>query len=122
MMNIFHARFQTIGAAHPCRRGCASLSTCVWTAGEKRQYLARLSRPLLDRIDLHLDVPAVPYAELSGTVGETSAVVRARVEAAREGQRARFAGVRPPSPSHALLDGSGRSPRAPTTSRIRRAT
>ena len=88
----FPARFQMIGAANPCRRGCASLSTCVCTAGERRHYLARLSRPLLDRIDLHLDVPAVPYAELSGTVGETSAVVRARVEAAREGQRARFVG------------------------------
>jgi len=62
----FPARFQMIGAANPCRRGCASLSTCVCTA--------------------------VPYAELSGTVGETSAVVRARVEAAREGQCARFVG------------------------------
>jgi magnesium chelatase family protein len=88
----FPARFQMIGAANPCRRGCASLATCVCTAGERRHYLARLSRPLLDRIDLHLDVPAVPYAELSGTVGETSAVVRARVEAARDGQRVRFAG------------------------------
>jgi hypothetical protein len=43
----FPARFQMIGAANPCRRGCASLEACVCTADEKRQYLARLSRPLM---------------------------------------------------------------------------
>src|SRR6266542_2691223 len=81
-----------VGGANPCRRGCASLSSCVCSPGERRQYLARLSRPLLDRIDLHLDVPALPYAELSAGSGETSAAVRERVEAARDRQRARFVG------------------------------
>jgi magnesium chelatase family protein len=52
----FPARFQLVGAANHCRRGCASLDACVCTQGERQQYLARLSRPLLDRIDLHLDV------------------------------------------------------------------
>ena len=88
----FPARFQLVGAANPCRRGCASLEACVCTTGEKRQYLARLSRPLLDRIDLHLEVPAVAYAELSAGGGESSTAVRARVEAARRRQAERLAG------------------------------
>ena len=88
----FPARFQLVGAANPCRRGCGSLEACVCTAGEKRQYLARLSRPLLDRIDLHLEVPAVAYAELSAGGGESSTAVRARVETARGRQAERLAG------------------------------
>src|SRR5574342_308351 len=79
----FPARFQLVGAANPCRRGCPSLEACVCAVGEKRRYLARLSRPLLDRIDLHLEVPAVAYAELSSVAGEPSTAVRARVEPAR---------------------------------------
>ena len=88
----FPARFQLVGAANHCRRGCASLDACVCTPGERQQYLARLSRPLLDRIDLHLEVPALPYTELSAGGGEPSAVVRARVEAARLRQSERLAG------------------------------
>jgi len=88
----FPARFQLVGAANHCRRGCASLDTCVCTPGERQQYLARLSRPLLDRIDLHLEVRALPYAELSAGGGEPSALVRARVEAARRRQSERLAG------------------------------
>jgi len=88
----FPARFQLVGAANPCRRGCASLEACVCTAGEKRQYLARLSRPLLDRIDLHLEVPAVAYAELTAGGAESSTAVRVRVEAARRRQVERLAG------------------------------
>ena len=88
----FPARFQLVGAANYCRRGCASLDACVCTPGERQQYLARLSRPLLDRIDLHLEVRAVPYTELSGAHGEESAVVRARVEAARRCQAERLVG------------------------------
>jgi len=88
----FPARFQLVGAANPCRRGCASIEACVCTSGEKRQYLARLSQPLLDRIDLHLEVPAVAYAELSAGGGESSTAVRARVEATRRRQAERLAG------------------------------
>jgi magnesium chelatase family protein len=88
----FPARFQLVGAANPCRRGCASVEACVCTPGEKRRYLARLSRPLLDRIDLHLEVPAVAYAELATGGGESSRAVRARVEAARRRQAERLAG------------------------------
>jgi magnesium chelatase family protein len=88
----FPARFQLVGAANYCRRGCASLDACVCTPGERQRYLSRLSRPLLDRIDLHLEVRAVPYAELSAGGGESSAVVRSRVEVARRRQSERLAG------------------------------
>ena len=55
------------------------------------RYLARISGPLLDRIDIHLRVPAVPYSDLGAeSASEASAVVRARVEAARSRQRERF--------------------------------
>jgi len=90
----FPARFQLIAAANPCRRGCPSIQACGCSPGERAQYLARLSRPLLDRIDLHLEIPAVPYAQLASShAGETSAAIRARVVAARTRQRVRFAGA-----------------------------
>ena len=90
----FPARFQLVAAANPCRRGCASLQACGCSPGERARYLARLSRPLLDRVDLHLEIPAVPYAQLaSGTAGEPSAVIRERVVAARARQSERLAGT-----------------------------
>jgi len=55
-----------------------------------QRYLGRISGPLLDRIDLHIEVPAVPYRELRGKdEGESSADIRARVERARACQQAR---------------------------------
>ena len=91
---VFPARFQLIGAANPCRRGCPSLEACGCSPGERARYMSRLSRPLLDRIDLHLEIPAVPYAQLAAPgSGEPSAAIRARVIAARERQAARFAGT-----------------------------
>jgi magnesium chelatase family protein len=89
----FPARFQLLAAANPCRRGCASLATCACSPAERARYLRRLSRPLLDRIDLHLDIPALPYAQLSEAGGEPSAAIRARVLAARARQATRFAGT-----------------------------
>ena len=56
-----------------------------------QKYLARISGPLLDRMDIHLSVPPVAYDDLAARSGvESSAAVRARVEAARERQRERF--------------------------------
>jgi len=90
----FPARFQLVAAANPCRRGCASLQACGCSSAERARYLARLSRPLLDRVDLHLEIPAVPYAQLaSSTAGESSTVIRERVVAARARQRERLAGT-----------------------------
>jgi magnesium chelatase family protein len=90
----FPARFQLVAAANPCRRGCASLATCACSPAERARYLARLSRPLLDRIDLHLDIPPLPYAQLAEvSAAEPSAAIRERVLAARARQAARFAGT-----------------------------
>jgi magnesium chelatase family protein len=90
----FPARFQFVGAANPCRRGCASFRTCICSPAERAHYLSRLSRPLLDRIDLHLEIPAVPYAQLaSAGGGESSSAIRERVEVARARQTQRFTGT-----------------------------
>jgi magnesium chelatase family protein len=87
----FPARFQLVAAANPCRRGCASLEQCICTPAERSRYLGRISGPLLDRIDLHVELPAVGGSEFAETApGETSASVRGRVAAARERQRRRW--------------------------------
>jgi len=63
------------------------------TPREIQNYLGRISGPLLDRIDLHIEVPQVKFREITdGKPGETSAQIRARVVAARERQQKRFAG------------------------------
>ncbi len=90
----FPARFQLVGAANPCRRGCPALDRCLCTPAERDRYLGRLSRPLLDRFDLHVELPAVPPEDLHAPgAGEPSAAIRARVAAARARQRARFQGT-----------------------------
>ncbi|HKW93196.1 MAG TPA: YifB family Mg chelatase-like AAA ATPase [Methylomirabilota bacterium] len=90
----FPARFQLVAAANPCRRGCPSLAACTCSPAERTRYLARLSRPLLDRIDLHLEIPTLSYAQLSdAAVGEPSATIRTRVVATRRVQAARFSGT-----------------------------
>ena len=63
------------------------------TPREIQNYLGRISGPLLDRIDLHIEVPPVKFREItSERTGETSAQIRERVVAARQKQQARFAG------------------------------
>lgn len=91
----FPARFQLVAASNPCP--CGHLGDarreCRCTPLQIQRYRSRLSGPLLDRIDLQLEVPAVAFRELLGTVrGESSAAVRARVVAARERQLARQEG------------------------------
>src|SRR5438132_13891662 len=76
----FPACFQLVAAANPCRRGCPALDRCVCTPAERDRYLGRLSGPLLDRIDLHVELPALEGAEYAGAPpGDDSATVRARV-------------------------------------------
>jgi magnesium chelatase family protein len=90
----FPAVIQLVVAANPCRRGCTTLERCVCTPGERQRYLGRLSRPLLDRIDLHVELPALSPSEVRGDGGaEGSAQIRDRVLAARERQAARFTGT-----------------------------
>src|SRR5712692_8394447 len=79
----FPARFLLVAAANPCRRGCPSLERCLCTPAERNRYLGRLSRPLLDRIDLQVELPALEAAEFQGSGGGAgSATIRARVLAA----------------------------------------
>jgi len=90
----FPARFQLVAAMNPCPCGYlgAANGRCRCTAEQVRSYRARVSGPLLDRIDLHVEVPAVPHADLlspGGDDGEASALVQARVQAARGRQQQR---------------------------------
>ncbi len=90
----FPANFLLVAAHNPfprCYYG-DNLKTCTCTPTMITRYQSRISGPLLDRIDIHIDVPRVDYDKLmSDKSGETSAAVRERVELARERQRQRFA-------------------------------
>jgi magnesium chelatase family protein len=88
----FPARFQLVAAMNPCPCGYAGDASgrCRCTPEAIARYRARVSGPLLDRIDLKLEMPRVAHAELRGSAaGESSAIVRARVIAARDRQLAR---------------------------------
>lgn len=88
----FPARPLLVGAVNPCPCGFAGerSNRCACGAERIRQYRARLSGPLLDRIDLHVALPPVDVAHLQGAArGEASAAVRERVMAARAAQSAR---------------------------------
>ncbi len=89
------ARFMLVAAMNPCPCGFHGDGTarCTCHGSEVRRYRARVSGPLLDRIDLHVPVPSLPARQaLDGRKGEASANVRARVEIARERQLRRLAG------------------------------
>ena len=78
----------------PCGRAGDPRGGCACAASEIAHHQARLSGPLADRIDMQVRLSAVPVRELGRVSGgETSALVRARVERARERQRARYRGV-----------------------------
>ena len=88
----FPASFILLCALNPCPCGFYGDATreCRCTPGIIQRYMSKLSGPLLDRIDLHIEVPAVPYKELRDKVdGPTSAEMRQRVEAARALQQQR---------------------------------
>lgn len=88
----FPARFMLVAAMNPCPCGFYGDTTreCRCTPGIIQRYLAKVTGPLLDRIDMHIEVPAVPYKELrSKHDGIPSSQVREHVEAARETQLGR---------------------------------
>ncbi|HWP36139.1 MAG TPA: YifB family Mg chelatase-like AAA ATPase, partial [Gemmatimonadales bacterium] len=90
----YPARFMLAAAMNPCKCGFwgAIGKSCVCGPLDVERYRARLSGPLLDRIDIHIEVPAVPYQELSvERSGEPSAAIRERVNRARQVQLERFA-------------------------------
>ena len=88
----FPANFMLVAAMNPCKCGFYGDTTreCRCTPAQIQQYLGKISGPLLDRIDIHVEVPAVPYKELRGdSASEPSAAIRERVEQARAVQQRR---------------------------------
>lgn len=89
----FPARFMMAAAMNPCPCGYFNdpQRDCMCTPPMIQRYVSKVSGPLLDRIDIHIEVPAVQYKELrQGSAAEGSAEIRARVMAARETQSNRF--------------------------------
>jgi magnesium chelatase family protein len=125
---VYPARVQLVAAMNPCKcgylddpgRGCGRAPKCAL------DYQSKISGPLFDRIDLHVEVPAVSPADLSlPPAAEGSAAVAARVAAAREIQRARYADV-PGVASNAEVDGQAlmdvAAPDAPGQALLTKAT
>lgn len=90
----YPANTQLISAMNPCKCGhYPDLSKCTCTPAQIRRYLSKISRPLLDRMDICVEAAAVSYEELTGKhANENSETIRARVEIAREIQEERFCG------------------------------
>ncbi|HHY92018.1 MAG TPA: YifB family Mg chelatase-like AAA ATPase [Firmicutes bacterium] len=92
----YPARPLVVAASNPCPCGFFGDSSraCTCTPYAIQRYRARVSGPVLDRLDLHVEVPRVAYDDLAASAAgtESSAAIRERVEAARDIQRARFAG------------------------------
>ena len=91
----FPANFVLIGAMNPCPCGYYGDPThnCVCSSSAIARYQQRISGPMLDRFDIHVEVPHVDYEKLTGAgMAEPSTAIRARVEAARARGRQRFAG------------------------------
>ena len=85
--------FMFVASANPCPCGYYGDPThhCVCTPNQIQKYMNKISGPLLDRIDIQVDIVAVPFSELSKTArGESSAEIRKRVIAARQIQTERF--------------------------------
>jgi magnesium chelatase family protein len=89
----FPANFMLVAAMNPCPCGYFGDSdrNCTCTMGTITRYQKRISGPLLDRIDIHIDVPKVDFEKLTGNrTGEESSIIQRRVEKAREQQLIRF--------------------------------
>jgi magnesium chelatase family protein len=95
MTVTFPAAFMLVAAMNPCeevfRGGPEGAGEC--TESQRSRYYAKISGPLLDRIDIQVEVPAVKFRDIKARgAGESSEVVRARVDRARERQRRRLGG------------------------------
>lgn len=92
----YPANFMLVASMNPCPCGNygSKINRCTCTPGVIQKYLAKISGPLLDRIDLQVEVDAVSYEELSGdSLAESSENIRQRVQKAREIQEKRFEGT-----------------------------
>ena len=94
MTLTFPASFMLVAAMNPCPCGFFGDPTreCRCTGGIIQRYLGKISGPLLDRIDLHIEVPAVPYQELRGKDDGASSGRNARARGARPARFSRRAG------------------------------
>ena len=93
----YPSRMMLVAAMNPCKCGLSGDAAhgCTCTPREIQQYRSRISGPLLDRIDIHIEVPAVKYRDLADRAdGESSAAIAGRVSQARETQLERFRGTR----------------------------
>jgi magnesium chelatase family protein len=93
----YPAEFMLVGAMNPCPCGnfMDKGKQCTCAPGKIQKYWSRISMPLLDRIDIHVEVPRLSQEELTNMKpGETSSTIRDRVSFAREVQRQRFKGTR----------------------------
>ena len=91
----YPARFMLVAAMNPCPCGYYGSKNreCRCTLKQIRQYQAKLSGPLMDRIDIHIEVPSVAYRDLAGKQGgESSQVMAERITKARAAQAGRFNG------------------------------
>jgi magnesium chelatase family protein len=91
----FPSRFMLVGSMNPCPCGYLGdpMRACTCSSGSITRYQKRLSGPLLDRIDIHVEVPRIEYEKLAGDeLAEASGCVRERVEAARNRQWTRYRG------------------------------
>jgi magnesium chelatase family protein len=93
----YPARFMLVAAMNPCPCGYYSDATkeCNCTVPQIQRYRSKISGPLMDRIDIHIEVPAVKYRDLaSRDPGEPSREIKTRVDAARKVQLTRFKGLK----------------------------
>ena len=93
----FPANFMLVAAMNPCPRGFFgdAIKPCPCASSTVTKYQKRISGPLLDRIDIHIEVPRVDYQKLSSDrLGESSETIRCRVQAARQKQRERFSDIK----------------------------
>jgi len=89
----FPSRFMLVAAMNPCKCGYFThpAKTCRCTPNQRQRYLSKLSGPLLDRIDIQIEVPPVDHAKIKeNEISEDSKTVRGRIEDARSSQLARF--------------------------------
>jgi len=103
---VFPAQYMLVAALNPCPCGYHgdSARPCTCTCSERVRYLGRISGPLLDRVDLHVDVPRLTGAELTAnTPGEPSIEICARVIRARAVQAARWTGAETPLKTNAAV-------------------
>ncbi len=94
-VQTFPAHFMLVAAMNPCPCGNFGnpVKDCICSPGAVLKYKKKISGPLLDRIDLHIETPAVQFEKLEGADSESSSAIRERVEHARDIQRKRFRGL-----------------------------